>query len=265
MATKLMRQHPDSKQAQSRAHAVWFDQHRDTKFTNTRGERAFEYGRPWWSVIEKASGMPSGPIYPLGWEAPWLPPQHYVIDSIGKIPKQELGLTTVPKGTASDRFHIAYGRMVKDDSDATRAHYEFAVTVAHQKNLPMPKWGDTMDSRLIVIVGVQPRSPKIAEAALGGNKWLLGQLMPTLDPQTGTMRIEEDEQLARLLKMHHGELWTPEQAERAADAEYKAQAEVREMFEQMVAMKKEMERLRETAPPKSKGGRPKKITVPAED
>jgi len=240
MPTKLMRQHPDSKQAQARALAVWFDQHRDSQYRNAQGEKMFEYGRPWWSVIEKSSGMPTGPVYPMGWDAPWMVPQQYIADSIGRIAKQELTQTIQPKNVNSDRFRIAYERMAKDDRDATQMHYQLAVTVATNKNLPIPKWGDVMDARLVTIVGVQPRSPKIAEAALAGNKWLLGQLMPTPNAVTGKMEVEEDEQLARLLRMHSESLWTPEQAERDAETQAIAQSEVKALFDEVVAMKKEM-------------------------
>lgn len=270
MPTKLMKQHPDSRQAQSRAIAVWFDQHRDSAYRNAAGDKLFEYGRPWWSVIEKASGMPSGPVYPMGWQAPWLPPQQYVTDSIGRIPKQEFGNTPMPRGVNSDRFRIAYDRMAQDDRDATRSHYELAVTVAHNKNLPVPKWGAPMDSRLIVIVGIPPRNPKIAEAASSGDKWLLGQAMPKYNPVTGKHEIEENEELARLLRMHNSHLWTPEQAERDAEAVERDaeavernQSEVRALFEEMVAMKKEMEALRGVAPVKNKGGRTRKSSQPA--
>lgn len=262
-----MRQHPDSKQAQARAHAVWFDQHRDTTYRSAAGERIFEFGRPWWSVIEKASGMPSGPVYPMGWEAPWYAPQQYVVDSIGRIPKQEL-LGIVPRGMNSDRFRIAYDRMRTDDQQAAQDHYRLAVQVAQNKNLPIPKWGDTMDPRLLVIVGVQPRSPKIAEAALAGNKWLLGQLAPTMNPVTGQMEVEEDEQLARLLRMHTDTLWTPEQAERDAETAFRAQSEVRELFEQVIEMKRQVEADRKALEAergaKRPPGRPRKPPVAAE-
>lgn len=248
-----------------RSHAIWFDQHRDSNFVNTSGEKPFEFGRPYWSVIEKASGMPSGPVYPMGWDAPWHAPQQYIVTSIGKIQRTEALATFAPKGVNTDRFRIDYGQMIQDDTGAMQAHYKLAVTVANQKNLPMPKWGEAMDSRLLVIVGVPPRSPKIAEAALGGNKWLLGQLMPTRDPQTGQMVVEEDEQLSRLIKMGREELWTPEQAERDAARRAEAEAAVsgdqKALLEEVLAMKRELAALlkeRQNDPPKNKGGRPKK-------
>lgn len=262
MATKLQRQHPDSRQAQARQLAIWFDQHRDSAYRAPNGDRLFEFGRPWWSVIEKASGMPTGPVYPMGWEAPWLPPAQYVNDSIGRIAKQELSGTLQPRSVNSDRFRIAYERMVTDDRAAAQDHYQFAVTVARNNNLPIPKWGELMDPRVLVIAGVQPRSPKIAEAAMAGNKWLLGQLMPTLNTLNGKMEVEEDEQLARILKMHSGEFETPEQAERKHEVEAQAESSVKELLAEMMEMKRQLKAMEAERAAKPKGGRPpKKVEV----
>lgn len=262
MPTKLQKLHPDSRQANSRTHAIWFDQHRDANYVNERGERIFEFGRPWWSVIEKASMMPSGPVYPMGWDAPWLPPQSYINDSIGRIPKFESN-GFMPRGINSDRFSIAYARMIQDDTDQTRSHYQYAVQVATQKNLPIPEWGKPMDHRVLALVGIQPRSPKIAEAALAGNKWLLGQLMPTRDPVTGQMRVEEDEMLARLLRMGNDFLMTAEQAERKAEAQEAVSGEIKDLFAEVMEMKRQLQAEREALEAekaaKPKRGRPPKV------
>ncbi len=259
MATRTAGKYEDSAQAKARSHAMWFDQHRDSKYTNAEGVRIFEYGRPWWSVIEKASGMPTGPVYPLGWMAPFLPPPSYINDSIGRIPKQEFGEGIRPMETQSDRFRIDYLRMMQDDREATLTHYQYAVQVASQKNLPIPRMGEVMDHRLIAIVGIQPRSPKIAEACLAGNKWLLGQQMPTPNPLTGRMEVEEDEELARLLKIASPSVWTAEQAERAADATAQVSSELKEMLAEALAMKQELAKLKaEMAAAPKKRGRPRK-------
>jgi hypothetical protein len=276
MPTKTQRQNPAGRQASMRDHAIWYDQHRDSTFVNAAGEKPFEFGRPYWSVIEKASGMPSGPVYKAGWEAPWEAPQQYIITSIGRIQSNAAITAFVPRNINTDRFRIDYVQMITDDTEAMRVHFKFATTVANQKNLPMAQWGEPFDSRLLVIVGNPPRSPKIAEAALGGNKWLLGQQMPTRDPRTGQMVVEEDEQLARLIAMGREELWTPEQAQRDAERrEREAEAnggtlgaQVAELLAEVQAMKRENARLEaerkgNTAPKKSHKKQAPKDPTPA--
>ena len=271
MATNTSKRFPKDQQYNARAHAVWFDQHRDSKFTNAEGARIFEYGRPWWSVVEKSTGQPVGPVYPMGWDAPFTVPMQYINQSIGRIARPELGNLPVPFGTNSDRFRIDYTQMQADDRWAKNEHFRRAVQIAASKNLPIPTFSTVMDSRVLELVGPLPRDPRIAEACMGGNKWILGQLMPTLDRVTGQMRVEEDVELARLLRMGNAALWTPEESEREALRLAQEQAEREERgrtvelppeFKQLLAdtlaMKAELAAMKAEKAPKNKGGRPKK-------
>lgn len=199
-----------------KGHAVWFDQHRNTTIRGADGSLIFEEGRPYWSAIELKTRMPSGQVYRLGWTAPFYVPQQYLLDSIGKTVgmNSSIGEGLQFAGVTTNRIRINYDRMKGDDEQAFLAHWRLAVEVATEKGWEVPMYGAKMDRRLLQIVGSAPRSPKIAEALQAGNPWLLGQLKPTFDPTTGTERVEEDEQLSRLLTLNRPDLLTPEQAER---------------------------------------------------
>lgn len=202
-------------QESQRDHAVWFDQHRSSTFRDANGEAIFEHGRPYWSVIEKRSRMPSGPVMPLGWEAPVIAPQAYIIKSIGRITNlRVVGGEGLKKSTVTDRFAIDYAQWERDDTQALNDHWKLAVATASEKDWDVPRLGQPMDRRLLAIVGPMPRSPKIARACAAGDPWALGMLMPSLDPKTGQMRVEENVELARLLKMGRNDLLTVEEAER---------------------------------------------------
>lgn len=202
-------------QESTRDHAVWFDQHRSSTYRDASGEAIFEQGRPYWSVIEKRSRMPSGPVMPLGWEAPVIAPQAYIIKSIGRITNLRVtGGEGLRKSHVTDRFHIDYAQWERDDTQALNDHWKLAVAEASAKGWDVPRLGAPMDRRLLAIVGPMPRSPKIARACAAGDPWALGMLMPSLDPVTGLKRIEENAELARLLKMGRTDLMTVEEAER---------------------------------------------------
>jgi hypothetical protein len=149
-------------QNKQRAYAFWYDQHKTAKFPD---------GRPWWSVVERAADgaampMPVGEVQPAGWSAPWFPPPHCITRSIGRA----------KPGTSmyEHRFVIDYGALVADDSASMREYYRRAAQAAAQLKEPIPQYGQDVSWGLAQIIGAPPRSPKIAEAALAGDEWLLG-------------------------------------------------------------------------------------------
>lgn len=234
-------------QSAHRGVGLWFDQHRSSTYVNQHGERLFENGRPYFSVIELKTRMPVGPVTPLGWTAPFMVPQQYLIDSIGRATAVPISLGEgLPKSVNSDRIRINYAAMKRDDTEAAMAHWRLAVAEASQRDWDVPAFGAPMDRRLLAIVGPAPRSPKIADALMSGDPWILGQLMPTLDPQTKTMRVEPNEQLQRLLTLNREDLndptaWeTPAPAVVAGDLASEL-AEAKEMLRQVLAAKKELE------------------------
>lgn len=171
-------------QDKQRGLALFFDQHRSDKWPD---------GRPWWGYTERpANGastpMPVGELQPHGWQAPWYPESKYMNMSMGTL--------------SSNRFRIAYERMVTDYRQAWDEYYQRAATEAAALNLPIPDYGEPLTWKLRAIVGNPPKSPKIPEAALGGDRWLLGFI------------DEPNEQLERLLYSGTDRIMTPREYER---------------------------------------------------
>jgi hypothetical protein len=118
---------------------------------------------------------------------------------------------------------------------------------------------------LRLVVGPPPRSPKIAEACIAGDKWILGQQMPIAERNTGRMHIPENKELARLLRLQREQFHTMSEldeldAVNAAPAKDTAvvsamQAQLAAQADMMELLKAELERLRDVRPPK--GRKPK--------
>lgn len=149
-------------QAKSRKLVTVYDQHKSARVPN---------GRPWWGYAEMPAerGMPWGFVgslapgnheNPFGdtWESPWLPDDKWM------QPNVETG-----------RLIINYGGMVAEYTTATRAYYERCAEVAHENKWVAPAFGGHVDSRFRAVVGRDvPQSPKIPQAAMAGDPWLLG-------------------------------------------------------------------------------------------
>lgn len=163
-------------QAKNRKIVTLRDTHRSARFPE---------GRPWWGFAEKPAetGMPWGLVGCLNpgnherpfedaWEAPWLPDVKWM------KPNVETG-----------KVEILYVAMAAEYTNATRKYYEQCAEVAHENKWVAPAFGGPVDSRFRAVVGRDvPQSPKIPQAALAGDPWLLG----------ATTEINEG--LARILK-----------------------------------------------------------------
>lgn len=172
-------------QNKQRSLAVFYDQHRSTA-------DGFPDGRPWWAYTERpaeggAAAMPVGDLIPYGWDAPWTPESKYMQLSIHAL--------------SGNRFRIAYERMIIDYRQALDEYYIRAATEAVAVNLPIPEHGEPVQWKLAAIVGAPPKSSRIPEAALAGDRWLLG------------FTKQPNEQLARLIATGDSRIarpvWTP--------------------------------------------------------
>jgi hypothetical protein len=186
--------HEGYSQARKFALAIYFDQHKSPSHPD---------GRPWWCYTE----TPADPTHPRGivgelipissdwrladgvvlkgWDAPWYPEQKYVVTS--------LGLT-------GNRFKINYAQMVTDYRAAAERYYRLAAQTAGSRNWPAPQLFGPVDFQLRALVGDPPKSPKLPEAALAGDPWLLGftpqvneRLREVLDRDNGRMTFTLDE------------------------------------------------------------------------
>ena len=236
-------------QSATRGIGLWFDQHKSSHYVNARGERIFENGRPYYSIIELKTRMPVGPVMPLGWEAPFYAPQQYILSSIGRVTNVAASISEgIPTNVNSDRFRIDYTAMKRDDTEATMAHWRLAVSEAASRDWPVPEFGAPMDRRLLAIVGPAPRSPKIADALLSGDPWILGQLQPTADPKTGALRVEENEALARLLRLNRQDVFTVEAWTEQAQAPSSELSEAKAMLAEAMKLMAEAKALAGKAP-----------------
>jgi hypothetical protein len=193
-------------QDKQRAVALFHDQHRSEQYPD---------GRPWWGVTERAAiqdgdtptaALPGvvGDLNVDGWEAPWYPEQKY--------------FNYAPSGRMLEfRLRIEYGRMRTDYTAATRAYYERAVKKAAALKMSLPTYNSVIPWELQQVVGPAPKSPKIPEAALAGDRWLLfGE-------------GEENEVLHRLLTMGTEWVPTPEQSVKTGDEMQKLRGELEEL------------------------------------
>lgn len=134
----------------------------------------FVIGRPWWGWAERqvdgSIPKPIGELAPYGWDAPWLPPNQYINASIGKATVATYGA----EGVQQMRFRIDYAAMSAHDREAMEQYYQRAIMQAREDKAPLPKYGDPIGFQLAQAVGYPPRSPKIAEACMSGNPWILG-------------------------------------------------------------------------------------------
>lgn len=214
MPSKNFSLQPGWSQADQRDYAIWYDQHKCAKFPN---------GRPWWSVVERpAEGatmpMPVGELQPKDWSAPWLPESKYIIASLGKA---------TPGATLQEhRFRIDYSAMITDRRAAMKDYYDRAVVEAIGQGWEAPNFGEPISYRLRAIVGDPPLSPKIPEAAMAEDPWLLG------------FSSQENEQLARLLDIGHEDILTAAQSEKKVDRMAEMQAQLAEAQATMQALLK---------------------------
>lgn len=250
MATNVKRIPEGFSQASNRGVMFWFDQHKDPHYRDAEGVAIFEQGRPYWSWVERSSEgvaapMPVGEIRALGWRAPFVVPQKYIVRSIGRVQSNGSWL----KGAGSTQFFkIDYAEMMKDDREATEAYYQLAVNEAVRLKEPIGsvRYGKPLTPEMTLVVGKAPRSPKIAEACMAGDKWILGQQMPIFDKAKGRMVVPENVTLARLLRMQSADYLTPEQDEAAQEMEAAAPVATGGVtLEMMEALKAEIAALKE--------------------
>lgn len=259
-------------QAVNRGVMFWFDQHRDPQYRNADGVAIFEQGRPYWSFVERpangvAAPMPVGEVIPMGWVAPFYAPQSYLTRSIGRVQANGSWL----KGAGSTSFfRIDYAQMLKDDKEATEAYYQLAVQEAVRQNMPIPQPGVALPPQLRAIVGPPPRSPKIAEACIAGDKWILGQQMPIWSEREQKYVVPENKYLASLLRAM-GEVFLTQaeydemvrQQEQARQAVEKPSDEMRAMLDKLYAEIEELKKDRAPDAPKKRGRPPKASSEPA--
>lgn len=150
--------------------AVFFDQHK---------HREYPEGRGYWCYVEnpadpKHQKRAVGELIPIvadlvmedgqvikGWEAPWVPEQKYFAMAMSMI--------------QGNRFKWNYVRMITDYREASERYYSRAARECAARNWPyVIKMYGEIPFQLRAIVGERPKSPKVPEAAMAEDAWLLG-------------------------------------------------------------------------------------------
>lgn len=169
-------------QANRRMLTTFRDQHKSPKFPE---------GRPWWGYVE----LPADPMQPPGvvgamqpgnhehpfgtredptyerWEAPWYPQEKFFdFDHRRGI------------------IRLRYDKMVVEYTAENRKYYAAANKIAAGNGWEPPKPGGAMHPRFVDILGQQPQSVKIPQAAQAGDRWLLG------------FQDERNDELAKILR-----------------------------------------------------------------
>ena len=156
-------------QQSGRAVGLFFDQHKSA---------LSPMGRPWWAWTETPTDpthargcvgeiapvsadmrLPDGTVI-KGWSAPWYPEQKYIAMAVSLL--------------SGNRFKIDYARQITDYKEANERYYRLAASTAGARNWPAPKMYGPVDFQLRALVGDAPKSPKVPEAAMAEDPWLLG-------------------------------------------------------------------------------------------
>lgn len=162
-------------QAANRYLDTFTDQHRSSRFPD---------GRPWWGWREYAANkgdhdgfvggdlMPGDHLAPKEgqWSAPFMPEAQFFEFNYHRR-----------------RITIRYDKMLAHDKAAYDDYYQAAAKICHQNSWPEVRYGSMPRHAVTALIGEPPRSPKIAQAAQAGDRWLLGAT------------DEVNEELARLL------------------------------------------------------------------
>ena len=167
-------------QASNRYMDTFRDQHKSSRFPD---------GRPWWGWREFTANkgepdgfvgnvIPGDHLDPAAgqWSAPWMPDAAFFEFNYRR-----------------STIAIRYDRMLAHDRAAYEEYYNSANRIANQNTWPETRYGSIPRHSITSLIGYPPRSPKIAQAAMAGDRWLLGS------------SDEVNEELAQLLGLsRHG-------------------------------------------------------------
>ena len=143
-------------------------------FTDQHVVRRFPEGRPWCGWREYSVQIRGRPRLDDGfigglqqgnhedplnssWQAPWVPEEKYFEFDYRR-----------------SKIRIRYDRIIADDRREMIKRYEAANKIANQNNWRASEYGQPIFGPIMDILGPMPRSPELAEAAMAGDRWLLG-------------------------------------------------------------------------------------------
>lgn len=120
-----------------------------------------QHDRPWGGYIDNKSGYPTGVLQPVGWSAPWLPPQ---------------GTNTfIFDRDQPNKFRINYEHLLEERMAALK-EWETLRTdkaVARGWNPDDPEKQEQLDKMVGHRSGV--KAPEVIAACMQNEPWILGQ------------------------------------------------------------------------------------------
>lgn len=185
-------------QASTRWPETVYDQHKSARFPR---------GRPWWGWVEQASNRKDLPAFCSelipgrsvdegedpkaawadSWHAPWYPDQvlsHRT--NFFRLDMKRLAITWL------------YPAIIAEDRAANDRYWEAAFKISYEKGWAMPDVNAPPPYQIRSLLLEPPRSPKIAEAAMAGDPWILGhtdQVNEELSAILAGTRVMHDERV----------------------------------------------------------------------
>jgi hypothetical protein len=148
----VSRRTADEGQPSTRRPGTVYDQHKIPG--------VFPEGRPWFTYIDNRSGLPLGPFQPLGWSAPWEPPQGAAVFLCDE--------------NNPSRITINYDHIIDADEAAMKEVEDSRKQAAAARGWDPtdPEKQDLLDKVASPLGKTRP--PQIAYAAKMGDLWILG-------------------------------------------------------------------------------------------
>lgn len=149
--------------------------------TRRPGTLTDQHGRKWRASIDKKSGFPVGVIQPLGWLAPWMPPQGFFRFTEEEPTRMEIDYEAILNQRLQDHEQWAAGfrqaALVRgwDPDDKAKA------------------------MNITEIVGKKPQPVEPVVAAMQGNRWILG-LTQKVDPRLEPFTRQAERRVSRVLQ-----------------------------------------------------------------
>jgi len=177
---------------------------RDMRYTHTiydqHASRRFQRGRPWWGTreyvndLDRKRGAEDGYIGMLNpgdhtdpwnssWIAPWLPEQ-----VISATPGP--GIVFYRIDYKKDRLTWLYQAIIEYDRRMMEDYYSACAKIAAGNGWKAPEQvGDPVSFQITAVLGHPGEDPRIPQAAMAGDPWLLGETE------------EQNDVLAKMLNM----------------------------------------------------------------
>ncbi len=210
-------------------------------FTDQHKSARFQNGRPWWGDREFAAnqgerdGFCGGDVNPGDhndpngsvWNAPWFPEFKFFEFNYVR-----------------SKITIRYDKVIAHDKAAQDRYFADAAKLSAANGWGAVDYGRQPSYQVTSILGDAPRSPKIAQAAQAGDRWLLGDT------------DEVNEELARLLGLSRQGFAQPQAVRESLVQPGEVQAMTAAQIQQLVA-----DAVAASAKKKRKGATPEQMAA----